>query len=369
LPRAPKLLARELETKLILAAQKGDKIAGDTLIRQHEFWIRYHIRHRRHPDHRDEYQIGLLALWRAILNWKPGYGGLNAYLRLYFMGAIKDFRTDERNGAGFGLSRIQRYLRVQGRWRHSAEQIQNDYPVWHQKHYGKPLRRSYTLRDIEEEKAATRMLFKPVVGLHDQYNHHAGTTGGPYFKDENDGDAKDIDGKPKATSDGVRRQREEKSPESVSVHTRRATKVRWLESLKTEQFSKEWKRGRYALLRGWAPVEFPVMWGRDRLPTGRARSGFVDDKDVRGFGEGLRCVESCAVRPPLPMPIEQEPNARASLWNMPAGHKWMRGSAWMPGSLNVEAAMIEQIKTADASYKASKPSRRRKTTRKLKDAA
>jgi hypothetical protein len=277
-----------------LAAQKGDRFAGDTLIRQHEFWIRYHIKHRKHPDHAEELQIGLLALWRAVLNWKPGYGGLNAYFRPYFDGALTDFRRERRNDAGFSSSRIQEYLRTQRHWELSADRIKEEFPVWHLRTYGTEAARSYTARDIEEEKSATRMFFRPVVGLHEHYNHHGGLTGGVHFADPDAGDTKalDIDGKISRGSDGIRRQRAEKVVHSVSQHSRRVTKVDWLGALKTEQRDRIYPTP--VADRRPPEVCYPLMWGHD---ASQLRTGWVDDKDWRGLGEGASSIRSCAVVP------------------------------------------------------------------------
>jgi hypothetical protein len=257
-------------------------------------------------------------LWRAVLNWKPGNGGLNAYYRPYFSGAMSEFNREARNGAGFGSSRIQRYLGTKRRWEHSAEQIGLDYPRWHLRCYGEPLSRCWTIRDIEKEKALCGRLISPAVSLADHYNHHGHLSGSVRLGDDAS-DVTNINGKPQPTSDGVHRHRTEQFPDAVSDYTRRATSSRWLlgelppgadHSLKTEQ-----RRRPYLLKVAQRPklrLQFPIRWlGEPPWPP----YGVVDDTDVRGLGEGASSVLSCAISPLLPIPRGQALDARDSSWN------------------------------------------------------
>jgi hypothetical protein len=297
-----------------LAAQKGDKAAGDALVRNHAPWIRANLP-RWSDDYEDRLQAAFLALWRAVLNWKPGKGGLNAYYRPYFDGAMSEFNRKARNSAGFGSSRIQRYLGTKRRWEHTAEQIGLDYPRWHLRQYGELPSRCWSRRDIEEELALCGRLISPAVSLADHYNHHAHLSGSVRLGDD-PSNVTSINGKPQPTSDGVHRHRTEQFPDAISDFTRRATSVRWLlgelpgdHSLKTEQWRRPYPlkvKQRPALV-----LQFPILWLREApWPP----YGLVDDTDVRGLGEGASSVLSGAISPLLPIPQGQAP-AISSTWN------------------------------------------------------
>ena len=227
---------------------------------------------------------------------------------LTWSGAIQDYRRNARNGAGFtGVdTRIQRYLRTRRRWDLPAEAIQEKFP-------------DYTLREIEQERADCRALFKPIVGLHDHYNHHGGVGGGVRLED---GNTTDVNGEAQPTSDGVHRAREEKDPKAVSEYSRRVTRVGLLERLETKQYRRCFPH--QARTNDDRPYPLPVAQRPELLPhvmfpaDWRPTSGFVDER----YPERV----TGAVRPPPPMPIGQEVNARASLWN----------ARRMPGSLNAE---------------------------------
>jgi hypothetical protein len=147
-------------------------------------------------------------------------------------------------------------------------------------------------------------------------------TGGPYFNDDGKSDTTDINGKRKSSTDGVHRARDEKFPQAISQYTLSATHGRWLDALKTKQ-----DRRPYPLpveQRKLARVYFPIMWGRHFSKDWRPQTGWVDDTDYRGLGEGRRCVESCAVRPPPPIPQGQAP-AVISYWNVLSKDRSRRG--------------------------------------------
>jgi hypothetical protein len=301
------ILDRKTEGRLVLAAQAGDEAAGDKLVPHHLPWIRSQL-----PFHWEHYeeavQIAVLALWRAVLAWEPGRGGLNALYRAFFFGAVLDFRREMRNGAGFTGTdtRIQRYLRTHRRFEYEAERIQKDFP-------------DYTLVEIEEEKEIAHSLIKPTVGYLDQIAHvRSGDVSGG--GEGSLGTTQEMFG---AMRDGARRQRGPLDPRCVSEYSRRATNLaRLLDTITIERAPPKGYTG------PWAIFPCSNVPGRPLPKDWRPQSGVVDDTDIRGFGEGRSCVRSGSLSLPFPIPPGQETNARASLWN--ARRMW--------GSLNTEPA-------------------------------
>jgi hypothetical protein len=62
------------------------------------------------------------------------------------------------------------------------------------------------------------------------------------------------------------------------------------------------------------PLKFTPEWRR-LTPEWRPQSGYVDENDYRGLGEGTSSMRSGAVSPPLKLPIGQSESAAYSLWN------------------------------------------------------
>jgi hypothetical protein len=81
----------------------------------------------------------------------------------------------------------------------------------------------------------------------------------------------------------------------------------------------------------------------------RPQSGYVDENDYRGLGEGLSSQRSCAVKPPPPMPTGQaSPNA--SYWNTNYGVDRL---LYARRSLNILPAITDPTPSFEGAISAS----------------
>jgi DNA-directed RNA polymerase sigma subunit (sigma70/sigma32) len=133
------LLSADKEDSLILAAQAGDtKAARELVLAQlpwvrtvaYERWLALNPPEQLNPERAvaldDFVAAGVLALWRQIDRWKPGFR-LNTYARSAIKGAMAETSRDWRIATGFKMeSDIQRFIRAHPDW--SAERIAEKFP-------------------------------------------------------------------------------------------------------------------------------------------------------------------------------------------------------------------------------------------------
>jgi hypothetical protein len=129
----PRRLSASEEADLIKRAQDGDKAAANELVKAHILYVRWKATEKWRelnrktglasplPDRAIEYAdfvtAGLVALSKAIRNWRPG-NKLNAFARRGIAGAMADTVRDWRNKPALaGMdARIQRFIRSHPYW-------------------------------------------------------------------------------------------------------------------------------------------------------------------------------------------------------------------------------------------------------------
>jgi hypothetical protein len=297
---------------LIVAAQAGDDKAMRRLIDAHVRWIKYHAglrwdRSVRRNDPSaiaidDLVSVGIAEFARHVHTWKPPHS-LNTHYRKAVIGALADAAHWHRNIAGLGgmESDIQRFLR------------------------------SHLNLEIEEVQEFCRRF--PNVTLSEfefELNTYRNIVTSETYSEAGDGDD-DSDGSGDPKKDEAFQTDIDADLDSASV----ADVIgEW-----TLTASRHDKRNRY-FADGWWSVWNPppqVGWERrdlnDRLAPiikvaereplkitdqWRPQSGYVDENDYRGLGEGLSSQRSCAVKPPPPMPTGQA-SPYASYWNASYG--------------------------------------------------
>jgi hypothetical protein len=340
---------REEERRLILAAQAGDDAAMRELIDDHIAWVRYHAGLRwyrtigpgdaeRAITLDDFVSVGITEFAQRVKTWKPPYA-LNTHYRKAVIGALADFSYQYRNQPALGglESDIQRFLRTHPGI--DAEGVQAKFPA-------------LTKSEIEREITAYINLgIRPsrkarMAGFGDRYSE-AGSG-------DDDGDY-NADGKFKS------------SGETNADHLDPDSDFGGPVSQWTRTSSHHDKRDRYFSDHWWSVWNPPppVGWERreqeDRLAPllkvaereplkitseWRPQSGYVDENDYRGLGEGLSSLRSCAVKPPPPMPTGQA-SPHSSYWNANYGVNRL-----LYRSLNLVPAVIVQSSSYEDSLSA-----------------
>ena len=314
---APRPLKRAEERRLILAAQAGDDRAMRTLIDHHIPWIRYQARLRWYrtisPDDPeraveidDFVSVGVAEFAQQVKTWKPPYA-LNTHYQKAVIGALANAAYAYRNKPALGgmESDIQRFLRTHPGI--DAEDVRQKFPDFSELEIEREIIAYINLGIRPSRKART-------AGFGERYSEAgAGDDDGDYdqngdFKSSGETNVDDLDfdsffGGP------------------VSQWSRDAR-----QHAKTDRyFSDQW----WSV---WNPPP-PIGWERreqeeliapllkiaEREPLKitdqwRPQSGYVDENDYRGLGEGLSSQRSCAVKPPPPMPTGQA-SPHSSYWN------------------------------------------------------
>jgi hypothetical protein len=336
---------REEERRLILAAQAGNKHAMRRLVDYHVAWIRWRARLRwyrtiglddaeRAVTLDDFVSVGLAEFAQQIKTWKPPYR-LNTHCRKAVDGALADFSYQYRNKPALGgvESDIQRFLRTHPGI--DAAGVQAKFS-------------DFTKSEIEHEiQAYINLGIRPsgkarFAGFGDRYSE----TG----CGDDDGDH-DADGNFKS---GGETNVDHLYPDQDSAVSQWSLQAR--QHSKTDRyFADGWwsvwnppplvkgpcPRCRYERRKvragkletnhycvwhpqvGWEREQeedrlAPLLKVAEREPPSpdkwRPQSGYVDENDYRGLGEGLSSLRSCAVRPPPPMPTGQA-DSHSSYWN------------------------------------------------------
>jgi hypothetical protein len=313
---APRPLKRAEERRLILAAQAGDDRAMRTLIDHHIPWVRYkaQLRWRQTigPDDSeraiqtdDLVSVGVAEFAERVRTWRPPHA-LNTHYRKAVIGALANAAYAYRNGPALGgmESNVQRFLRTHPGI--DAEGVRQEFP-------------DLTESEIEGEIVAYINLgIRPsgkarLAGFGDRYSETG--TG------DDDGDH-DADGDFKS---GGETSVDDLDPVSdfggpVSKWSRGAAHHNKGDRYFSDHWWSVWTPPPRI---GWERREqadrlAPLLKVADREPLNadqwRPQSGYVDENDFRGLGEGRSSLRSCAVKPPPPMPAGQA-SPLCSYWN------------------------------------------------------
>jgi hypothetical protein len=308
-------LSPDEERHLIVAAQSGDDSAMRKLIDHHVGWIKRVAKNRwfrslwkldQKATIDDLVGVGVAEFAQRVLTCKPQYA-LNTHCRKAVIGALADAVYVHRNVPGLGgvESRIQRFLRTHPGL--DVEAIREKFPNLTDAEINREIA-DYVNLGIRPSKKSQ------LAGHGDSYSESGtGDDDGDYDQNGNfksSGETKvDLDLPLLPISEWTR---------SASHHDKRDRYFsdgwwsKWNPPAPHTGSHISWEReDREEWLAPLLKVahQEPQKFANDWRP----QSGYVDENDYRGLGEGLSSLRSCAVKPPPKMPIGQD--EKNSFWN------------------------------------------------------
>jgi hypothetical protein len=335
-------LAPEKERGLIVAAQAGDDKAMRKLIDHHIGWIRWQASLRWQSVRRvdpsadamnDLVSVGIAEFARHVLTWKPPYA-LNTHYRKAVIGALADASYVHRNVAALGgmESDIQRFMRAHPNVTNDPAEMKafcRCFPNLTKSEFEFELN---TYRNVvtSESYSEAGTGDDDGDGGHDPKAEEA-------FQTDKDADIDSAD-----------------VSEAIGQWTLTASRHDKRDRYFADGFWSVWNPPPHV---GWERRELndrlaPILKVADLelfkfAPEWRPQSGYVDENDYRGLGEGASSLRSCAVKSPPQMPVGQDD--RESLWNYrpPSKRRSINPDGCIPHSAPFDEMIASTIGATD----------------------